>query len=303
MVDKLVKYIFFSNYFIGLLAIALSIETCCQLQLQLNSIPYYLLLFSATVMYYSYAYQSFDDKHSQINERTEWYSTHPLFARWNVSSAFIACVLLAIFLIKEHYAAMLHLPIAYWLIIMVAIATGLLYYGLVPRSFLRFNLRNTGWVKAFVIGFVWACAVSLLPLVMLKIEHGLHLSNPVFVAWLFVKNWMFCTVNAIMFDMKDFAEDANHQLKTFVVRIGLRKTIYFVLMPLLLIGIASMAVFAYFEHFGIVYYLINLLPFLLLILLAYSMHTRKNILYYLIAIDGVLFIKALCGIVAMKFIN
>lgn len=110
---------------------------------------------------------------------------------------------------------------------------------------------------------------------------------------------MFCTVNAIMFDMKDYAIDSNRQLKTFVVQIGLKKTIFYVLLPLLLLGMLSLSVFAYTMHFSLVRYLINLIPFVLTALVAYSMNKRKNIFFYLIVIDGLILVKALCGIIAM----
>lgn len=113
---------------------------------------------------------------------------------------------------------------------------------------------------------------------------------------------MFCTVNAIMFDMKDYADDANKQLKTFVVRFGLRKTIFFVLIPILLVGLVSFLVFASYRHFGLVPVLFNLLPFLCLLVVAYSLHQRRNILYYLIVIDGLLLVKALCGIAGTFFL-
>jgi len=33
-----------------------------------------------------------------------------------------------------------------------------------------------------------------------------------------------------------------------------------------------------------------------LIIVSYSMHKRKSILYYLIIIDGLMFVKGVCGI-------
>ena len=36
--------------------------------------------------------------------------------------------------------------------------------------------------------------------------------------WLFIKNFMFCTVNAIMFDIKDYAHDSNKQLTNCSVK-------------------------------------------------------------------------------------
>jgi hypothetical protein len=47
MVAKVVRFIFFGNYFIGLLAIALTIEATLQLRLPFNSLAYYALIFCA----------------------------------------------------------------------------------------------------------------------------------------------------------------------------------------------------------------------------------------------------------------
>jgi 4-hydroxybenzoate polyprenyltransferase len=173
---------------------------------------------------------------------------------------------------------------------------------LLPHSLVKLNLRNTGWLKAFVIGFVWAGCVSLLPIIILQLEHGPYFADPVLVVWLFIKNWMFCTVNAIMFDMKDYADDSNRQLKTFVVRFGLRNTILYVLTPLCIVGIFFTLVFAYYRHFTLLPVLFNVLPFLLLLMVTYTMQRQRNIFFYLIVIDGLVFIKAICGIAGMAFV-
>jgi 4-hydroxybenzoate polyprenyltransferase len=158
-------------------------------------------------------------------------------------------------------------------------------------------------LKAFVIGFEWAACVSLLPIVMLQLERTDYVADPIVVIWLFIKNWMFCTVNAIMFDMKDYEDDSNHQLKTFVVRYGLRNTILFVLTPLCLVGIFFTIVFAVYRHFTLLPIAFNVLPFLLLLLVTYSMQRQKNIFFYLIVIDGLVFVKAICGIIGMTFVH
>jgi 4-hydroxybenzoate polyprenyltransferase len=138
---------------------------------------------------------------------------------------------------------------------------------------------------------------------MLKIETGIGYHDSVFWTWLFIKNWMFCTVNAIIFDIKDYPSDANRHLRTFVVRYGLRRTIFNVLIPLLVIGLLSLGVFAYFKGFGFPQVFCNVLPFVLTIYVAYSMHKRKNILYYLMVIDGLILFKAICGIIGMQFVK
>ncbi|WP_221390553.1 UbiA family prenyltransferase [Dyadobacter sp. NIV53] len=303
MGSRIVQFVFFANYFVGLLAIALSVETVFQLELPSNSFAYYLLLFSATVMYYTYAYSGPASTAASANPRTEWYRRHHSFI--GISQKFLLAVFLitGTFILFENYKRIFSLGLVYWLMVAAIPIAAVLYYGLLPKSLYRFNLRNTGWLKAFVIGFVWAGCVNILPVTMVKIEHGISVSEPGFMLWLFIKNWMFCTVNAVMFDIKDYDDDANKQLKTFVVRIGLRKTIFFILIPLLLVGLISLLIFTYYKNFGIVPVLINLIPFISLLFVAYSLQRPKKILYYLIVIDGLLLVKAICGITGMLFMK
>jgi 4-hydroxybenzoate polyprenyltransferase len=105
-----------------------------------------------------------------------------------------------------------------------------------------------------------------------------------------------------MFDIKDYAADHNKQLKTFVVQVGLRKTIFTILIPLTLIGLASFIVFAIATHFPLQRILINIIPFIALIVVAYSLHERKKILYYLAVIDGLMLVKAACGIAGVLLV-
>ena len=84
---------------------------------------------------------------------------------------------------------------------------------------------------------------------ILTMEEKIHHLPAGFMFWLFVKNWMFCTVNAILFDLKDYADDANREIKTFVVRVGLRKTIFTILVPLTLTGFLSFLFFSLYNHF------------------------------------------------------
>lgn len=303
MGKRLLTFFFFANYFVGVIAVALSLETAYQLILPLINPAYYLLLFLTTVLYYTWAYATASNGNMGSNPRNIWYRHHATFINRSQLLFLVSCVALFIWFIVHYFFAILHLHVYYWLFLSTIFLAALLYYGLLPKPYFRLNLRNTGWLKAFIIGFVWAGFVGILPIAAAKIIYGVTITKPGLALWLFIKNWMFCTVNAIMFDMKDYADDANHQLKTFVVRMGLRKTIFRVLMPLLLIGLVAFLLFALHRHFGIIPVLINLIPYLCLVLVAYSLQSRKKILYYLIVIDGLLLLKAVCGIVGMLFVS
>ncbi|WP_158797452.1 hypothetical protein [Pedobacter sp. L105] len=299
---KILKFIFFGNYFVGLLAVALTIESTLQLKVPFNSLSYYILVFLVPIIYYTYAYMGATISDGSQNPRTDWYSRHSMLVKW--SQLILCTITLAAFfhMLGRDYMAILHLPIKYWIIVGIVVMMAVLYYGLVPVFFFNLNLRNTGWLKPFIIGFIWAATANLIPLILLKIESGVDVTESSFWVFLFMKNWMFCTVNAIMFDMKDYAIDSNSQLKTFVVRMGLKKTIYYVLTPLLIAGLLSLLLFSFIEHFlpGRIFF--NLIPFVLTIIVAWSMNQRKKIFYYLIVIDGLILVKALCGIIGMQFI-
>lgn len=114
---------------------------------------------------------------------------------------------------------------------------------------------------------------------------------------------MFISLLAILFDIKDYAADHNRRLKTFVVRIGLRKTIFLVIIPLTVAGWVSLIIFATLMQFPLLRILINSIPFLLLLQVVWSMQKRHSIIYYLVIIDGLMALKAICGISAYYLLN
>ncbi|MFT4155396.1 UbiA family prenyltransferase [Parafilimonas sp.] len=300
---QFIRSVFFGNYFIGIIAIALSIESCTQLRLPLNSAAYYTILFCITVFYYTYAYLGPLNAGNTTNPRKDWYNRNHRFVLRSQVFLLITAIASGICFLYKNFTAIQSLPFVYWLLAGIVALSGILYYELLPGSVLKINLRNTGWLKAFVIGFVWACVANILPFIVAQIETGPHQVETSFLIWLFIKNFMFCTVNAIIFDIKDYADDSNRQLKTFVVRFGLRRTIFYILLPLTIIGLFSLVAFTMSHHFSLATILINLIPFILLFMIAWSMQWPHKILYYLVIIDGLIFFKAVCGIVGMNFIN
>jgi 4-hydroxybenzoate polyprenyltransferase len=288
---------------VGILAIALSLETAMQLRLPFCSVWYYVCLFCVTTLYYTYAYIGPVSANKSFNPRTGWYRKNRKFVLRSQRILSAVCVVGCIFIVSKNYLRIIQLPVAYWWALFIILLAALLYYGLLPKSFLKINLRNAGWLKAFVIGFVWACVANVLPLIAVKTEWNYQHTELHLAVWLFVKNFMFCTVNAIMFDIKDYADDANKDLKTFVVCFGLRKTIFFILIPISFVGLLSFLVFVVYRSWSPAAVLLNLVPFAGLVAVAYSLKKQKPIMYYLVVIDGLVFLKALCGIAGMYFIK
>jgi len=297
-----IKSLFFGNYFYGICVVALSIEASLQQHVPLNSSLYYLFVFTATVLYYTHAYIS-EEITVSGNKRANWYYEHK--STIIQSQIFFSLVLgiTAIVLYIRVGANLNQLTWFQWCLLGFFPLVAILYYGgLIPGK-TKNNLRNQGWLKPFAIGFVWAGAVTVYPVLAKSIEDKTPYSPGYTQALLFLKNFMFITMLCIMFDIKDYASDHNKRLKTFVVQFGLRKTIFYVLIPLSSIGLGTFVLFAILRDFPLFRILVNTIPFLLLITVAYSLHQRKSILYYLAIIDGLMLAKSVCGIIGMTFIN
>ena len=215
----------------------------------------------------------------------------------------ILFVILAVYLLQKNGYALWPLPVSYWSVVLIFPLVAALYYGSTAPSTAAHSLRNQGWLKPFVIGFVWAGMVTVYPVIFFRIESRTAWQPDITSLLLFIKNFMYITMLCIMFDIKDYAADHNQQLKTFVVTYGLRKTIFYILIPLTAVGLGTFLIFATLRQFPFLRIVINTIPFVLLIIVAYSMHRRKSILYYLAIIDGLMLAKAICGIAEMILIK
>ena len=269
-----------------------------QQNIPLNSITYYLAVFSSTVLYYTYAYVR-DSTANTHNERAVWYLDNRQMVKLSQIVLTLVLCTSVFSIIKALPPHFFSVPLYYYPLLVSFPLVAALYYGVNSPALRKYNLRDTGWLKSFIIGFVWAGAVSVYPVIFASLSHGITYELSLFKVLLFIKNCMFITVLCIMFDIKDYAADHNKQLKTFVVRVGLRKTIFYILIPLCSIGLGTFLIYAFVHQFSWWRISCNTLPFTLLIMVAYSMYQRKSILYYLAVIDGLMFVKALCGIMSV----
>ena len=290
------KTFFFGNYFYGVCTVALSIEAALQQRIALAPVIYYLFIFCATVVFYIKAYIA-ETVNTVANERTLWYVQNKKRIFTTQATLTVLSVFFGLLLTPNIIDGVKALTVQSIATILIFPSIGVLYYGFDAKL----SLRNTHWLKPFIIGFVWAGVVTLFPLFYTQLQAKQQLILTHTSCLLFIKNVMCITVLAIMFDIKDYATDYNKQLKTFVVSFGLRKTIFSILIPLTIIGFVSFILFVTSHHFPIFRIVVNTIPFILLLWVIYSLHQRKPILYYLITIDGLMLVKAICGIVGMMY--
>lgn len=296
--NTFVNFIFYGNYFYGICTLALCIEASLQQKLPLNSLLFYVLVFSSTVVYYTKAYMT-DISVDTINKRTQWYNQNRKTVKISQAIFISITVGALLYSLSLYYKHLLQFSAGNWFFILIFPLVAGLYYGFNSKVFGKYNLRSKGSLKPFIIGFTWAGFVTIYPALYHCLEKGINFDPDKLSMFLFLKNFLFITILCIMFDIKDYASDFNHNINTFVVKAGLRKTIFYIIIPLTVLGLVTFFIFVTFEHFHTTRILINSLPFMLLLLVGYSLRLRRTTLYYLVVVDGMMLIKALCGICAM----
>jgi hypothetical protein len=298
-IHPLIRFTFFGNYFYGLCVVALSIEATLQQGFPLGHPLYFLAVFACTVLYYTYAYIHVGNS-TTSNPRIQWYRINRLLVRrsqWLMAGLMASSL---IWLVHGKAQRISDMRLSEWIPAVLFPVCAMLYYGLSTRSG-SYNLRSIGWLKPFVIGFIWAGVVTIYPVLFQDIIVGAKYAYTPIGTFLFIKNFMFVSVLCIMFDIKDYAMDYNAQLKTFVVKVGLRRTLFQIIIPLCIAGLFSFLIYGFVHGFHPFKLVLNVIPFVLLIIVAYSMHNRKSVLYYLIIIDGLMLAKAVCGSIAMIY--
>lgn len=292
---RLIEFIFYGNYFYGFCVLALILETCRQLDIPCNEVLMYSVAFIATVLFYNYPYTK---KYFPLstNPRTQWYFRNRAWVSRSLIVLTVILVMLGSWFIAENITVIKNTDRTQWLLLLLFPVAGAFYYG---AGFISgFNLRQVSLIKPFVIGFVWAGVVSTYPVLFYDVKYAKAVLPTFLANLLFFKNFMFISVLAIMFDIKDYVTDSHTQLNTLVVKIGLRKTIFYVLLPLSISGLLTFISYAIPHQFDIPKMILIMFPFFLLVAVAYSLKQRRTLLYYLVVVDGLMILKALFGILA-----
>lgn len=280
---------FFGNWFIGLCAVALGVESALQQHVPINGPWYHLLVFSGCVAFYNHAYRAYLRTPGD-GERARWFAEHAVQQR--VVQVILISVVSGVAIM--HRDLLFDLDGSDFVLVMVFPIVAIAYYG-----FGSVALRNIGLLKPFILGFVWAGVVTVFPVVIAGAYQGIHVIDTGLMARLFFKNMMFCAMIAVLFDIKDHAGDHRSQLRTFVVQRGLRTTLFSIVLPLTLLGLVTFLAYGYMHGFSAVRLFWNAVPFAAMLAVIFTLRKRRPVLYYLCVVDGLLLLKALCGSIGM----
>lgn len=296
---KFIKTLFYGNVFYGLCTVALSIESNLQHSISLNSFRFYLLVFLSTIVYYGRIY--YKSSAVVIDDRSSWYKPRrPLIGKTLILLTSIIVVDI-IWLVWLNIPVLLNMNLYHWSLFAVVPVLGLMYtFQVLPVK----NLRRIGWVKPFIIGFVWAGVVTIFPVLFWQIRNPNEPAPALLLKILiWVQNFLFISVLAIVFDIKDYKMDVRHRLNTYPVRYGVKNTVQYIILPLAVLSFATLIITTNILEHTLLSILIQTLPYLLLLIIITNFLKEKTLLFYLAAVDGLMLLKAICGIVAMSLLK
>ncbi|MEY3507043.1 MAG: hypothetical protein RIR44_275, partial [Bacteroidota bacterium] len=267
---------------------------CNFAQLGHRHIPYLFLALTgaATLYYYNHSYL-LESNDNAPNQRNHWVREHAgqiKKIQWLLLAFIIGGGCYQLYTLLPGLALLERYDILYCCLI----GLGAFLYYFDTKKYPWLNLRSYGIAKPLVIGSIWAGVGVYAPYLFLKLTNQAY-DGMAHMPILFISNALYISIIALLFDIKDFESDANKQMKTLVVRMGLTKTINWIVLPMSALILIATLRYGYLHGFTGYQILLNTIPLILLISVSYQMHQRKSILYYLAIIDGLIVVKAACG--------
>lgn len=299
---KFIRPFFYSNLYLGICSVALCIETNLLLNISLNILPFYLLTFFCTIIYYTMIYVR-SVRTKNYNDRTVWYRNNLSAIKKALKAGIALTVAILLFLICKNLDTLRLLSPAHFLLI-TAFPLIAAWYTFVPKVFRLIKIRQIGWIKPFIVGLTWAGWVTIYPVIIWQVQRK-QIGNYQVLSLLLLclQNFLFFSINAVIFDIKDYRTDTQHQLKTYPVVLGIRNTFRFIVLPLTALNLVIFFLFQQQQKFTVLQTIIQLIPYTLLVFIIVKYRHGRKVLYYLAAVDGLVFLKAFCGITSILLIK
>jgi 4-hydroxybenzoate polyprenyltransferase len=209
---KLVNKIIYSNIFLSVAAVLLTLSAQIQLGMKPQWHAYFILIFFATLFEYNRHRLIAEikkgqtlkwDKHNWIREN--------LKKTWLLIIISITGFIIAVFTTKTA-VLFAFVPLGI-LTILYSVP------GLENKNYL-FKLREIPYLKIFLIAFVWSASTILLPV----IQEGQNILNTQ-VILLFTERFFFIFAITIPFDIRDMKADRESGLKTIPLLVNQKKAL------------------------------------------------------------------------------
>jgi 4-hydroxybenzoate polyprenyltransferase len=179
----------------------------------------------------------------------------------------------------------------YFVSTVAVITLVLAYYGKFGIKRLFIGLRTIPFVKNVVITLVWLWTISALPFLLIDYQD---IAFEVWKSKLLeteVINGVFIFVASVLSDVKDMSNDQRKGIKTLVVSLGLKNSLFYFCMPSMFLCLLYMSIGFYHADLINAEFIVQIPSFLLAFISIFSLQKSKKDWYYLLFVDGFLLLK------------
>ena len=285
-IKKLIYFIVYSNLYVSICAVTLSIFF--SLILQFNVDPILIaFVFSSTLFAYNFQRRIslLDKKTPIVSKQNQWIINNKTHSNAITIYSFITCLYFLYFL--PHDSLLLIAPLA---------LISLLY---VLRIGKQPALRNIPFLKVFIVAFVWGGSMVLLP--------TLYFSNNFASIFSFksqslsIATALFVFGQSLPFDIRDINYDEMTKLTTFPTKVGVKKTIWICWLSFLLSAIIFYLSYSY-NFISLKAFLSLLSSIIISTLMVYLTKKIKHHLFYGLLLEGCLILPLIIYYILQLFL-
>ncbi len=158
------------------------------------------------------------------NERTLWYRSNLPVINTLLRFTLALSAAFLLYILFYNWNTFRSVTSFQWILIFAFPLAAALYTFKIPLSYIK-KIRQIGWLKPFVVGFTWAGWVTVYPLLVWRVQRGSLAPTPVLPSALFwLQNFIFISILAIIFDIKDYRTDVRFKLNTYPAKLGITNT-------------------------------------------------------------------------------
>ena len=297
MIKRITDFIVYSNFFIASCALALTYESFLLLHLPSSLNWYLLLVFLCTHFIYCLHY-FVNLRETNTDDRSQWYRANKKLLPGLIILSFALIVGGVLYHLNSIFGTVnrFNYHNLAWVIIIPLLA--LAYsYPLIPWK--KKSLRQIGWLKMASLGFIWSFTTVALPVLMLP-DKGDLFTRTLFVPIVFIHRFVFIAALSLLFNIRDYKEDKEAGIKTLAVVMGQTASLRFGKWVITIVNILFTLLLLWtFELQDAGDYIAAFIPIVLLFLLYHRFLSQKNAAF-VIRNDGLMLVKALLLIFALK---
>jgi 4-hydroxybenzoate polyprenyltransferase len=229
---KFFDFLIYSNLYIAIAAVLLTVEAQIQLGLKPHLHPYLFLILFATLFEYNLHkfVAVFLYKHALTESKFSWIAENLKLFYFVVFASVVG------FIVAAGFAKIMVLVTLFPL----GAITFLYSFPLYKNGLKLFRLREVPLAKIFIISLVWSATCIILPIVQAEMEVDFGK-----VGLMILERFLFVFSITVPFDIRDMESDRSAGLKTLPLLMGERNSIRIANLALLLF--LAMCTFHYFN--------------------------------------------------------